>query len=72
MKILIFGPKEPLGGVETIVLAYAKRLIEKGCECDFLLYENYPTLESRIAAIGGKIIHAASRRKDYKIGRASW
>ncbi len=65
MKILIFGPKEPLGGVETIVLAYAKRLIEKGCECDFLLYENYPTLESRIAAIGGKIIHAASRRKDY-------
>ena len=66
MKILIFGPKEPLGGVETIVLAYAKRLIEKGCECDFLLYESYPTLESRIAAIGGKVIHAASRRTNYK------
>ena len=66
MKILIFGPKEPLGGVETIVLAYAKRLIEKGCDCDFLLYESYPTLESRITAIGGKVIRAASRRKDYK------
>lgn len=66
MKILIFGPKEPLGGVETIVLAYTKRLIEKGAECDFLLYESYPTLESKISAIGGKVLHAASRRKDYK------
>ena len=65
MKILIFGPKEPLGGVETIVLAYAKHLIKQGCECDFLLYEKYPTLEDRISAIGGKIIHAASRRIDY-------
>lgn len=65
MKILIFGPKEPLGGVETIVLAYSKRLIEKGCECDFLLYENYPILEKRIADIGGKVIHATSRRKNY-------
>lgn len=65
MKILIFGPKEPLGGVETIVLAYSKRLIENGCECDFLLYEDYPTLEKRISDIGGNVIHAASRRKDY-------
>lgn len=65
MRILIFGPKEPLGGVETIVLAYSKRLIEKGCECDFLLYESYPTLENKITAIGGKVIHAASRRRDY-------
>ena len=65
MKILILGPKEPLGGVETIVLAYAKHLIEKGAECDFLLYENYPTLESKITAIGGKVVHATSRRTDY-------
>ncbi len=65
MKILIFGPKEPLGGVETIVLAYAKHLIKNGAECDFLLYENFPTLEAKIADIGGKVIHAASRRKNY-------
>ena len=65
MKILIFGPKEPLGGVETIVLAYAKHLIKNGAECDFLLYENFPILEAKIADIGGKVIHAASRRKNY-------
>ncbi len=65
MKILIFGPKEPLGGVETIVLAYAKQLISKGCECDFLFYENYPTLEKRIENIGGKCLHATSRRNNY-------
>lgn len=65
MKILIFGPKEPLGGVETIVLAYAKHLIEKGCECDFLLYESFPNLEARIQAIGGKVIHATARSKNY-------
>ena len=66
MRILIFGPKEPLGGVETIVLAYSKQLIKKGCECDFLLYENYPILEEKIAAIGGKVIHATSRRANYR------
>ncbi len=65
MKILIFGPKEPLGGVETIVLAYAKQLILKGCECDFLLYENYPALEAKIYDIGGKCLHATSRRISY-------
>lgn len=65
MKILIFGPKEPLGGVETIVLAYAKELILKGCECDFLLYESYPILEERIKSIGGRSLFATSRRKNY-------
>ncbi len=65
MKILIFGPKEPLGGVEAVVLAYATQLIANGCECDFLLYESYPLLEEKIAAIGGKVIYAASRRKNY-------
>ncbi len=65
MRILIFGPKEPLGGVETIVLSYAKHLIEKGCQCDFLLYGNYPTLENRISSIGGKAIHATARGENY-------
>ena len=65
MRILIFGPKEPMGGVETIVLAYAQRLISYGCECDFLFYEYYPTLEKRIADFGGKIIHATHRRKNF-------
>jgi glycosyltransferase involved in cell wall biosynthesis len=65
MKILIFGPKEPMGGVETIVLAYAKRLISYGCDCDFLFYESYPTLEKIITDMGGKVLHAASRRANY-------
>ena len=65
MKILIFGPKEPIGGVEAVALSYAKHLIAYGCKCDFLLYENFPGLEKMITDIGGTVIHAASRRTNY-------
>lgn len=65
MKILIFGPKVELGGIETIVLGYAEQLIKSGCECDFLLYKSCPVLEGRIKSIGGNCIYAASRRTNY-------
>lgn len=65
MKILVFGPKEPMGGVEAIVLDYAKQLIQLGCECDFLQYEKYPELEQKIRALGGNILYATGRRENY-------
>ncbi|MBO5211553.1 MAG: glycosyltransferase [Clostridia bacterium] len=65
MKILIFGPKVELGGIETIVLGYAEQLIKNGCECDFLLYKSCPILEEKIKSIGGNCIFAASRRTNY-------
>ncbi len=65
MKILIFGPKVELGGIETIVLGYAEQLIKNGCECDFLLYKSCAVLEEKIKSIGGNCIFAASRRTNY-------
>ncbi len=65
MKILIYGPKEPLGGIETVVLEYARELILLGCQCDFLLYDKYPILEKKIKEINGNTVYAASRRGNY-------
>ncbi|MBE6780998.1 MAG: glycosyltransferase family 1 protein [Ruminococcaceae bacterium] len=65
MRVLIFGPKVELGGIETIVLGYAEQLIKNGCKCDFLLYKNCPVLEEKIKAIGGNCVFAASRRVNY-------
>ena len=66
MRILIFGPKVELGGIETIVLGYAEQLIKNGCKCDFLLYKSCPVLEEKIKTIGGNCIFSASRRTNYK------
>ncbi len=65
MRILIFGPKIELGGIETIVLGYAEQLIKNGCECDFILYKSCPILEKKINNIGGKYVFATSRRLNY-------
>lgn len=65
LKILICGLKEQFGGVEQVILNYAKPIIESGINCTFLVDSNSPKLLLKISSIGGEVIPLSFGRKRY-------
>lgn len=64
MKILIYGLKESIGGIELVVLNYAKQLIKAKIECVFIINPNHDILKQKIISIGGEYIPCPTRREN--------
>ena len=68
-KILIFGLKEPIGGVEKIVSSYIWNFPRNKVVCDFIIFGNKFSLEKEIIEKGGKVFYLPNRiksRREYK------
>ena len=66
-RILIYGPKDPVGGVEKIVLEYVKNIIatHKDVSFDFLMYGKNFSLEKELTDLGCRVIYLPSRFRHY-------
>ena len=66
-KVLIYGLKEPVGGVEKIVLDYVRHIVKSGREIsfDFLVFSKTFSFEAEIAALGCRVVHLPSKKDDY-------
>ncbi len=66
MEILIYGLKESLGGVEIVVLNYAKHLIKENIKCVFLISDKHNTLKEKITRVGGEYITCTTRQENLR------
>ena len=66
-RILVYGPKDPVGGVEKIVYEYVKAVMEnhKDVAFDFLQYGERFSMEEQLTTLGCKVIYLPSRKKNY-------
>ncbi len=66
-RILVYGPKDPIGGVEKIVLEYVKNIIatHKDVSFDFLMYGKNFSLEKELTNLGCRVIYLPSRFRHY-------
>ncbi len=66
-RILIYGPKDPIGGVEKIVFEYVKAIVEAHDDVsfDFLQYGNNFSMEKQITDLGCRVLYLPSRGKKY-------
>ena len=68
-KILIFGLKEPIGGVEKVVNSYVENFPRKKIVCDFIIFGSEFSLQKEITEKGGKVFYLPNRikrRMEYK------
>lgn len=68
-RVLIFGLKEPAGGVESAVMNYVRFFDHTKLVCDLVIFGDDFSMRSEIEAMGGKVICLPNRRKhffDYK------
>lgn len=68
-KILIYGPKDPPGGLESIIKSYTDRLPTENFICDYIVFGDAVSFESEILQKGGKVFYLPNRikhRKEYK------
>lgn len=67
-KILIYGLKEPIGGVEKIITSYANNFPDKEVACDYIIFGTSFSLETKIREKGGRVFYLPNRikrRKEY-------
>ncbi|MBQ9963497.1 MAG: glycosyltransferase [Clostridia bacterium] len=60
-RILIYGLKDPIGGVENVVLSYTERFPSEEIVCDYLLFGTSFSQEPSITARGGKVYYLPHR-----------
>lgn len=65
-RVLVYGMKEPAGGVETAVMAYVRRFDPAEITVDAAVFEDNFSLKGEIEARGGKVIVLPVRRQDPK------
>ena len=65
-KLLIYGMKEPAGGVETAVMAYVRGFDPERITVDAAVFEDGFSYKEEIAARGGKVHVLPVRRADPK------
>lgn len=64
-KVLVYGLKDPVGGVEHVVMEYVKNLVDQfDITFDFVVFSEGFTLEAEITALGCRVITLPVRRKD--------
>ena len=65
-KILIYGLKEPIGGVEKVVLSYTQKFNCDELVCDYLMFGDHFHFEKEINKCKGKIFYLPNRIKNPK------
>lgn len=65
-KILIFGLKEPVGGVEKIITSYVEHFPEGEIVCDYVFFGDLFSLEERIRQKGGTVFYLPNRIRKRK------
>ena len=63
-KLLIFGLKDPAGGVESAVMAYVRHFDREAIAADFAVFGEDFSLAPEIESLGGKTLYLPVRRKD--------
>lgn len=67
-KFLIYGLKEPVGGVEKIITSYINNFPDKEVVCDYIIFGTSFSLETKIREKGGRVFYLPNRikrRKEY-------
>ena len=67
-RVLLYGAKDPVGGVEKITLDYVKAIVKNHSDVsfDFLQYGKDFSLEKEITELGCRVIYLPSRKKFFK------
>lgn len=67
-KVLVFGLKDPCGGVENVVMSYVRQIIcaHQDIQFNFLIFGESFSLEWQCTDLGGQVIYCPPRREDYK------
>lgn len=63
-KLLIFGLKDPAGGVESAVMSYVRHFDREVITADFAVFGEDFSLAPEIGAMGGKVLYLPVRRRD--------
>ena len=63
-RLLIFGLKDPAGGVESAVMAYARHFDRSAITADFAVFGEDFSLAPEIASLGGQTLYMPVRRRD--------
>ena len=63
-KLLIYGLKDPSGGVESAVMAYVRHFDRSVITADFAVFGEDFSLAPEIEAMGGKVLYLPVRRRD--------
>lgn len=65
-RILVYGPKDPVGGVEKIVYEYVKHITNNHSDVsfDFIEYGENFSLEPQLNELGCRVIYLPSRKTD--------
>lgn len=66
-RILIYGPKDPVGGVERIVLNYVENIVTNHSDItfDYLEYGECFSQEEYLNQLGCRVIYLPSRKRNY-------
>ena len=66
-RVLIYGPKDPVGGVEKIICEYVKAIRAKHDDIvfDFLQYGESFSMEEELKALGCRVIYLPSRNRKF-------
>ncbi len=63
-RLLIFGLKDPTGGVESAVMAYFRQFDPTEITVDFAVFGEVFSLEAEIVSRGGRVLYLPVRRRD--------
>ncbi len=64
-RVLIYGLKDPVGGVEQAVMEYVRNMTAHfDITFDFLLFSDSFSLENEINGLGCRVVYMPNRRKD--------
>ena len=65
-KVLVYGLKDPVGGVEKIIFEYASCMVNSGYDIsfDFIIFSEKFSLESEINALGCRVVYLPSKKSD--------
>lgn len=66
-RVLVYGLKEPLGGVEKVVLEYVRHIIQTGEDItfDFIQFKEGFSLENELCSMGCKVLYVPSKKDSY-------
>lgn len=64
-RVLVYGLKDPVGGVERVVMDYVKHMVASfDITFDFIIFAPSFSLEQEVAQLGCRVICVPVRRKD--------
>lgn len=65
-RVLVYGLKDPVGGVEKVVMEYARRMAkDHPVSFDFVIFTEGFSLEKVMLDMGFRVFYAPSRKNDY-------